>query len=211
MSVDLSGEITAIATVVLAAFAIITAWYARRAFLKQSQEVSDQASMLKVQSGQLDEQRKINAEQTRVLALQAEELRTSLEERRGAQASMVFITTETGPDLRVTQVQRAVDDPGPEMITARVKNASNRPIYSAELVWDDGSAQLAELAARSHADRLPVVIMPDGDAAGVREFGPDARAVALRFRDAAGVIWLRGPEGELVDISGPAKSADPGT
>ena len=85
------------------------------------------------------------------------------------------------------------------------------PIYSAELVWDDGSAQLAELAARSHADRLPVVIMPDGDAAGVREFGPDTRAVALRFRDAAGVIWLRGPEGELVDISGSAKSADPGT
>ena len=53
--------------------------------------------------------------------------------------------------------------------------------------------------------------MPDGDAAGVREFGPDARAVALRFRDAAGVIWLRGPEGELMDISGPAKSADPET
>jgi|HubBroStandDraft_6_1064221.scaffolds.fasta_scaffold64590_3 hypothetical protein len=32
MSVDLSGEITAIATAVLAAFAIVTAWYARRAF-----------------------------------------------------------------------------------------------------------------------------------------------------------------------------------
>ena len=41
MSVDLSGEITAIATAVLAAFAIVTAWYARKAFLKQSQEVSD--------------------------------------------------------------------------------------------------------------------------------------------------------------------------
>jgi hypothetical protein len=32
MSVDLSGEITAIATAVLATFAIVTAWYARRAF-----------------------------------------------------------------------------------------------------------------------------------------------------------------------------------
>ena len=40
MPVDLSGEITAIATAVLAVFAIVTAWYARRAFLKQSQEVS---------------------------------------------------------------------------------------------------------------------------------------------------------------------------
>ena len=37
MSVDLSGEITAIATAVLAVFAIATAWYARKAFLKQSQ------------------------------------------------------------------------------------------------------------------------------------------------------------------------------
>jgi len=63
MSVDLSGEITAIATVVLAVFAIVTAVFAILAFRKQSREVSDQASMLKVQSGQLAEQRKINAEQ----------------------------------------------------------------------------------------------------------------------------------------------------
>ena len=55
MSVDLSGELTAIATAVLAFFAIVTAVYARRAFLKQSKEVSDQASMLKVQSEQLAE------------------------------------------------------------------------------------------------------------------------------------------------------------
>jgi hypothetical protein len=41
MSVDLSGEITAVATAVLAVFAIVTAWYARKAFLKQSQEVTD--------------------------------------------------------------------------------------------------------------------------------------------------------------------------
>ncbi len=74
MSVDLSGEITAIATAVLAVFAIVTAWYARRAFLKQSQEVRDQAEMLNVQSGQLAEQRRINE-------LQAEELRDSLAER----------------------------------------------------------------------------------------------------------------------------------
>jgi hypothetical protein len=50
--------------------------------LKQSQEVSDQAAMLRIQSEQLDEQRKLNKEQTRVLALQAEELRESLAERK---------------------------------------------------------------------------------------------------------------------------------
>ncbi len=41
---------TAVATAVLAVFAIVTAWYARKAFLKQSKEVSDQASMLEIQS-----------------------------------------------------------------------------------------------------------------------------------------------------------------
>jgi hypothetical protein len=38
--------------------------------------------MLKVQSGQLEEQRKLNAEQLNVLALQAAELRESLDERK---------------------------------------------------------------------------------------------------------------------------------
>jgi hypothetical protein len=44
--------LTAIATTVLAAFAIVTAIYAVRAFRKHSQEVSDQVTMLKVQSDQ---------------------------------------------------------------------------------------------------------------------------------------------------------------
>ena len=71
MSVDLSGEITAIATAVLAVFAIVTALYARQAFRKQSQKVSaierqvkdqqelarQQAELLKIQSGQLELQR----------------------------------------------------------------------------------------------------------------------------------------------------------
>jgi cbb3-type cytochrome oxidase subunit 3 len=52
MSSDLSAEITAIATAVLAVFAIVTAVFAFLAFRKQSREVSDQAKMLKVQSDQ---------------------------------------------------------------------------------------------------------------------------------------------------------------
>lgn len=57
MSLIFATQLTAVATAVLAVFAFVTAWYARRAFLKQSQEVSDQAEMLKVQSEQLTEQR----------------------------------------------------------------------------------------------------------------------------------------------------------
>jgi uncharacterized membrane protein YhiD involved in acid resistance len=100
---DVPGWITAAGTALLAIFAILTTIYAVRAFRRQSQEVSAQASMLQVQSEQLSEQRKINAEQTKVLGLQATELRESLEsreldraERRRAQASRVFIWTETG-------------------------------------------------------------------------------------------------------------------
>jgi len=112
MSVDLSGEITAIATAVLAAFAIVTAWYARRAFLKLSQEVGaieqqvrdaqelarQQAELLRIQSGQLELQRqqsdeqhaaiedqiRANARQAEVAELQTEELRESLAERNRA-------------------------------------------------------------------------------------------------------------------------------
>lgn len=82
MSLIFATQMTAVATAVLAAFAIVTAFYAVRAFRKQSQEVSDQAEMLRVQSEQLTEQRKINERQTEVLALQAAELRESFAERK---------------------------------------------------------------------------------------------------------------------------------
>jgi hypothetical protein len=91
--------LTAEGTVVLAIFAIVTAWFSRRAFLKQSQEVAaierqvvdgqeaarQQGELLKVQSGQFKVQRdqfeslrRINEKQAEVLALQAEDLRESI-------------------------------------------------------------------------------------------------------------------------------------
>ncbi len=122
MSLIFATQLAAIATAVLAAFTIVTAWYARRAFLKQAQEVraieqqvqdaqeltKQQAELLKVQAGQLelqrlqfDEQRQVNARQAEVSDLQAAELRESLDERkreayerRRAQASRVFIEEE---------------------------------------------------------------------------------------------------------------------
>ncbi|MFY9773197.1 MAG: hypothetical protein WAK28_01345 [Trebonia sp.] len=71
MSEIFAGQLTAVANVVLAAFAIVTAILAGLAFLKQSREVHDQAEMLRIQAEQLGEQRKINE-------LQAEDLRESL-------------------------------------------------------------------------------------------------------------------------------------
>ena len=114
--------LTAAGTVVLAVFAIVTSWYARRAFLKQSQEVAaierqvadeqeltrQQGELITIQTGQLEalrgqleEQRKASGAQAEVLGLQAAELRESLAERtrqaeqaRSAQATRVFLTEE---------------------------------------------------------------------------------------------------------------------
>jgi hypothetical protein len=104
VSSDPSAEITAIATVVLAVFAILTAFYPRQASRKQSQKVRAQAEMLRAQSGQPGDQRKINAEQTTVLELQAAELNESLRERirdagerRSAQAARVIASFALNP------------------------------------------------------------------------------------------------------------------
>lgn len=109
-------------TAILAIGAIVTAVYAIKAFIQQTEEVGllqqgatdqqeltrQQAELLKVQSGQLEvqqqqleEQRHLNARQAEVMDLQAQELQASLAERkqeaenlRRAQASQVFIWEE---------------------------------------------------------------------------------------------------------------------
>lgn len=78
---DIPTWITAIATVGLLAGAIVTAVYVIRAFREQSKAVRDQAAILRVQSHQLTEQRKINEKQIVVLEFQANERRESREER----------------------------------------------------------------------------------------------------------------------------------
>jgi hypothetical protein len=90
VSADLPGEITAIATALLAAFAIITAAFAILAFRKRSKEVSDQAEMLQVHSDrlelyrkQVDDQHETNLTHGKVLELQAKEISASLKQRSG--------------------------------------------------------------------------------------------------------------------------------
>src|SRR5215472_8102112 len=75
MSEIFAVQLTAVATLALAVLALATAVLALLAWRKQSGEVRDQAEMLRVQSEQLAEDRKINK-------LQAEDLGESLTERR---------------------------------------------------------------------------------------------------------------------------------
>ena len=94
MSLIFATQFSAVATAILAFFAIVTGIFAILAFRKQAKEVSDQAKMLEVQSKQLEVQsrqfnegRKVDAEQIRVLKLQAKDLGESLESAKPPNAT----------------------------------------------------------------------------------------------------------------------------
>src|SRR6266851_5490723 len=150
--------------------AVVTAIFAIKAFGKQSEEVStlqgqtrdqqeltrQQGELLKVQSDQLDlqrrqldEQRAVNARQTDVLELQAQELKASIEqrnreaeERHRAQAVRVFMWEERlDHDPRVDQATLSARGERPTpVIEARVRNASDQPIYEIMIRWHRGTA-----------------------------------------------------------------------
>jgi hypothetical protein len=104
---------TAIATGLLAVFAVVTAWYARKAFRAQFA---------------------LNELQTPVLDLQARELRESLDERKRDrqqrhrdQASRVFTWIEEVPG-------------SPPKWAVRIRNASDRPIYEVNPAFTSAGA-----------------------------------------------------------------------
>jgi hypothetical protein len=220
MSLIFATQLTAVATAVLALFAIVTAFYAGQAFRKQSQEVSaierqvkdqqeltrQQAELLKIQSGQLelqrqqlDHQRQVNAGQAEVLKLQADDLRESLtarhraaEEQRKAQASKVFIMEAEGLSSPPS------GPPAIPFVVARAVNSSDQPVYDVEFYWRRGSA--------SHGEPNPEplgILMPGEREEKSRDFPSDTNMAVsgaiLRFRDAAGVRWIRRTDGGLIE------------
>ncbi len=206
MSLIAAAQITAVATAALALFAIVTAWYARKAFRGQSQEVG-------LLQEQLDDQRKVNEKQTGVLELQAQELRESLEERkreseqgRMAQASRVFIWQEyLAADPRVSKTTAYMEALGgaeqqdTPVAVAHVKNSSDQPIYKLNFSWYLGSTP------QGGYDR-ETPLMPGDEDTNIKPVPPGASrsafGAAVLFRDAAGVRWLRRPDGELIEQTG---------
>ena len=197
MSADLSGEITAIATAVLAVFAIVTAWYARRAFLKQSQEVSvieqqvkdqqeltrQQAELLEIQSGQLEVQR--------------QQLNDQRAEQRRAQASHILISAEPRPD---PDTSPSADPIGETFVT--VTNTSTQPIYDLRFLFREGDGEWTlpsdppdqaflmlgeryEYPYSVNIEYVPFLQDPSLVGAGVA------------FRDASGVHWRLYSDGRL--------------
>jgi hypothetical protein len=196
MSEIFAGQLAAVANVVLAVFAIITAVLAGLAFLKQSREVSDQAEMLNLQRKQLAEQEKTSADQAKVLKLQAEELQESLSQRkqeaaqrRREQAAHVFLTEK--PHSWNNAINGAHHS-----VVVTVTNTSDEPIYEARLSWHLDGKPHRDLTAEEIG-----TIMPGDKAVKSGDYprgtNLDVCGAVLRFRDASGTKWTRRPDGYL--------------
>jgi hypothetical protein len=215
--------LTAVATVVLAVFAIFTAAYARKAFREQSREVAaieqqvkdeqevtrQQAELLKVQSGQLglqrqqlEDQRAAGARQAEVLDLQAAELRESLEERK----------RDAGERKRAqaAQVTAWFTLTSDKTWAAVIRNASELPIldvrtffhYVAEK-WQGGDWDTRPLGGPTERIRVlppqqdrPVWI-PENVWSQMTEVSDNNYVVSIEFTDAAGNRWERNSRGAL--------------
>lgn len=192
MSVDLSGEITAIATAVLAVFAVVTALFAFLAWRGQS-------GQLKLLKKQVTDQGEVNIEQLKVLKLQAPDLQESIDERKRDreqrhrdQASRVLFWEDRAHEH--VSAERGFS----ASITAYATNTSDLPVYGLEIRWHRGTAPWGG------PDYLPD-LMPGDTKEFSRTFPPDLPdsvdrslfGAVLRFRDAAGARWLRGADGQL--------------
>ena len=136
--------LTAIGTVVLAVFAVVTAWYARKAFREQSKEVraieqqvrdgrevaKQQADLLKVQSDQLElQQRQFDDDQSG---------------RRRVQAAQVFILIDGTDRLQAQATLRSV-----------AHNTSSQPVYDLWVQWRTDNGEFGTPGARPSYCRMP--------------------------------------------------------
>lgn len=195
MSLEVAMWVTAAATVVLAAFAVVTAWFARKAFLKQSEEVA-------AIEQQVSDQKDLAASQAEMLGLQAGELRRAAAERdrealerRRAQAAGVYVWEAS------TQAEvggHAI----PELtVEVYIRNRSEQPVYDLRVEWHILTADFSEFVEESSYHEP--ILMPGAETrnrpAGELADPSDATAV-VTFRDRVGVWWRAWPDGRLEDL-----------
>jgi hypothetical protein len=184
MSVGRSGEITAIATAILAFFAIVTAVFAFLACLRERQEVS-----LLLQD---------NHEHQQAMERDAAE-------HHREQASRVWVMMVPGDEAtkRDFPANRPVRQPaeadiGGPSLEALVRNTSEHqlPIFQAKLHWYHGSEPYGD-------PELLRDIPGYENTARSRAFPPGTDlstcGALLTFRDAAGFGWVRAPDSTLTE------------
>jgi hypothetical protein len=167
MSVVYAAQLTAVATLALAVLALLAAALAGLAFWKQSQEVG----------------------------LLLEQNRREAEDRRRAQAVMVYLWQ----DANLTGDQSLTG------VRLSLRNTSNQPVYDLRIGW------LLHGGFFTHARRP--VLMPGADTRTELDYitgatTGKAAAVAL-FRDRAGVWWRTWTNGRYEEVDEPASETDP--
>jgi hypothetical protein len=173
----------------------------------QSQQLTVQRMQLDYQQVAINDQMQANTRQAEVAELQMSELRESLSERKReaelrhrAQAARVFIS-ETHhrpgerPELRQPATNAPIRKPA---VRAYVKNSSEQPVYDTGLRWHRGPAGYGEPNPQYLG-----TLMPGEETWAVREFPDDTNlavsGAVLTFRDAAGITWMRRPDGGLTE------------
>jgi hypothetical protein len=221
---------TAVATVVLAVGALISAGFAIAAFRKQATEVEtlqkqaideheaieQQGKLLKVQSDQLEVQQKqltaqqeVNNEQLVVLNLQADDLQASVEqrqretaERHRAQAVKVFMWEERfDQDPRIGQAEIAAGVKASYLVRGWVENRSDLPIYDVLTSWHLGTMPRGTTV-------VTAILLPGQKMYSEKNLpddfpstgDPTNLGAVAFFRDAAGIYWRSRPDGRLEEI-----------
>jgi hypothetical protein len=183
MSLLAATEMTAIATAVLAAGAILTSVFAGLAFSKQSRQLKDQQG--------------INEKLRKVLTLQAQDLTATSAirdrdtgELRQAQARQVFLVKkwhERDPALDQVTANLTSQQHSPVLVMT-IENSSDRPIHDVELRWDvDGVPADVEDTWKTfepHVKQSKTRPIPTGN---------ESLTAVLRFTDANDFAWERRP------------------
>lgn len=213
--------------IVTGAFAVLAFREQSREVRDQASMLDEQRKISKVQSDQLADQRKVNEKHLEVLGYQAIELQRSskvlehqaevlkqqAELTRRAQVAGVSITVNPDhpepqgrsellePPYRDYHLRRELAEVAAAEVDviATVVNASDQPIYDAEIRWHIGK--------EGHGSPNPESVgslKPKDTVKRTRAFPADADenviGAELRFTDGSGNRWLRRPDGYLTDL-----------
>jgi hypothetical protein len=178
MSLIASSDITAVATLVLAVGAIVSAIFAFLAFRKQSEEIR----------------------------VQRMELERAASDRRRAQASQIFIEStveELGFLAALASGRKSSPLLGrnPARFVATVRNISDLPIYDVGATWPTGTIN------QEKDDGLVFAIIKPGRSERFTFRGHLLEStypeVIVFFRDSAGAHWQADDKGHLIEGSPP--------
>jgi len=178
--------ITAIATVMLAVFAVVTAVYAARAFGEQHKEVAAIEQQVKDEQELTNQQAELLKVQSDQLELQQRQFDEDQAARRRTQAAHVYVLMGSIDSLQAQATLKAV-----------AHNTSNQPVYDLWLRWRTDNGEFGNAGAKPqllpHAtERFEQVWTIDDGISGTD--------VSLDFRDTAGLRWRTTSRGILTEL-----------